>query len=339
MLVSGVLAMAVMRPVAGWSDGNGDRSEVMTEAVQEEVLSPDLIPVISQEDVSMAVVVVREVAWTRGVEGELELDAGPVTFEVVSRLHGMLGEGERIQVRAKRIVELTARVRHNFDAWNTLSLKPGEFVLLAVRRGATGREWNGVAGRAISSPAAPEVEAVRRAYAIEGARGDLQAKAGMLGDALRNGTELLQFYALNYLRRSASDRGTAVRILSEAVRATPASDRELETGRVMSGGEFFVQRAKADAVNGMVVAALASALVGETDASRRESWAQLLASCVLGSFTGDEAENGRIRSALAHAEGVPKADRVLSALALAEESGQADERPRVERLKRVWETP
>ncbi len=97
----------------------------MTDTAREQGLSPDLIPFISQPNVSMAVVTVVGVRWTRKMDADLQVDSGPVTFRVVSTIHGALRDGQSIDVPAQRVVDPSARARHNFDAWNTLSLTPG----------------------------------------------------------------------------------------------------------------------------------------------------------------------------------------------------------------------
>jgi len=310
----------------------------MAQTAQDEGLSPDLIPFISEPNVSMAVVAVTGARWARQMSGDLEVDSGPVTFQVISAIHGTLRDGQSIEVPARRVVDRSARVRHNFDAWNTLLLSSGDYLILAVRPGASPRTWKGVAGRAVPGPDASDVQAVRRAYEIEEAGGDLAAKAGMLEGCLRSRQELLVFYALDYLRRHASDRSAAARILAGAVVSLPASEQKLEMGRALAGAEFFQRPAKADPVNRMVVASLASALVQEIDGSRRASWSQLVVSCVLMDFTGDEAENEKIRVALIYAPGSPAPDRVVSAISSAQHFATSDAQPYLLRLKRVWQS-
>jgi hypothetical protein len=327
-------ALGMVQPLVCQTD-SGKRSNAMTTAVADKGLQPNMIPAISQSEVSMVVATVGGVHWHREVEYGREMDAGPVRFEVVEGIHGALRAGEEIEVPAKRVVDPRARMRHNFDSWNLLSLTPGECVLLAVRRGA-GKEWIGVAGRGIASPAAPEVDAVRRAYAIEEAPGGVAEKARTLGDALREGPDLLMLYALDYLKRHGTEREASVRIMAPVVVLPGSSDREMEVGRTLSGGPFFVRTAGADRVNGMVVASLATALVRETDAERQASWAQLLASCALMGFTDNEAENYRIRAELTHAAGAPPRDRVLAVLSRLEQTVQPDARPQLAKLQETW---
>jgi hypothetical protein len=309
----------------------------MAGTVREAGLSPDLIPFISKPQVSMAVVQVRDMRWSRQMDGDIQVDIGPVTLYVVSSVFGALREGQLIEVPAKRIVNPAVRVRHNFDAWNTFSLVPRDLLLLAVRPGDTPTNWTGVAGQAVASTDAPDVQAVLRAYAIEEAKGNLAAKAEMLDGALRSGNNLLIFYAIDYLRRHASERETAVGILARAVSVPLSSNEKLEVGRGMVGAEFFVRSAKADAANIVVVTALSNALALEPDGARRVVWAQLLVSTVLMDFTGDAAENGRIRLALAHAPSGPVADRVASAITSAENFAAPDALPKLRELKSVFE--
>lgn len=311
----------------------------MADTPRDQGLSPDLIPFISQPEVSMAVVAVAGARWTRRIERDLEVDSGPVTFRVLRALHGSLRDGQSIEVPAKRVVDPSARAHHNFDAWNTLSLTPGERLILGAQPSASPMAWAGVAAKRVSGPDTPDVEAVRQAYLIEEARGDVAAKARMLDGALRGGQELLLFYAIDYLRRHASERAAAVRILAAAVVSLPPSEEKLDMGRALVGDEFFRRPGGADSVNGMVVASLANALVQENDGDRRASWAQLVVSCVLMDFTGGQGENRKIRFDLIHAPGAPAANRVASAISSAESFATPDALPNLQELKRVWQTP
>jgi hypothetical protein len=309
----------------------------MTDTAREQGLSPDLIPFISQPNVSMAVVTVVGVRWTRKMDADLQVDSGPVTFRVVSTIHGALRDGQSIDVPAQRVVDPSARARHNFDAWNTLSLAAGEQLILAAQPGATPLFWRGLAAKRVSGPDAPDVRSVRRAYIIEEARGDVTAKAVMLDDALRGGQELLLFYAIDYLRRHDSEREAATRVLAAAASSPPPSEQKLEMGRALVGSEFFQRPAQSDDVNNMVVASLANAMVQETDGPRRASWAHLLVNCVLMDFTGDQTENQRIRFGLTRASGAPTASRVVSAISSAEAFATPDVLPDLLELRRVWQ--
>jgi hypothetical protein len=331
-------ALAVGSPFAAWGFQKRDRSKSMAGTTPAEGLSPDLIPFISKPDVIMAVVSVAGVRWARQTDQDLEVDTGPVTFRIVRVLHGTLRDGQSIEVLARRVVDFSARVRHNFDAWNTLSLTPGEHLILAVHPGGSSTAWVGDAAKDVPSVDAPDVQAVRRAYAIEDAAGDVAAKAGMLNAALRSGEHLLVFYAIDYLRRHAHEREESARVLASVAVSPLSSELRLEIGRALAGAEFFQRPGKDDSVNGLVVASLATALVQETDGARRASWAQLLMSCVLMDFVGDETENRKIRLALSHAPGAPNAARVIAAISSSEPFAAPDMRPKLQELAKVWQT-
>lgn len=338
-LALGISALIGAAPFAASGFQDRNRSKSMTDKAQDQGLSPDLIPFISQPNVSMAVVAVVGVRWTRRMDVDLEVDSGPVTFQVVSAIHGTLRDGESIEVPAKRVVDPSARFRHNFDAWNTLALAPGERLILATRPGASPASWIGVAAKVVSAPDAPDVQAVRRAYRIEEARGDVAAKASMLDGALQSGLTFLVFYAIDYLRRHASERDATARILTAAAASPPPSEQKLEMGRALVRADFFRRAAKADPVNSLIVASLSNAFVQETEGSRLASWAQLVVSCILTDFTGDQVENRKIRMELIHAPGAPAANRVATAISLAESFATPDALPNLQELKRVWQTP
>jgi hypothetical protein len=301
---------------------------------REEGLSPDLTAFISTPDVSMAVVMVIGTQWKRQMDHDLEVDLGPVSFRVVSVLHGALQNGQTIELSARRVVDPTARVRHNFDAWNTLSLTQGEHLILGVARGRSPSEWKGVTAMAVEGPDAQEVQAVRRAYLIETSG---SKSTELLRDSLRSGDELLIAFAVDYLRRHVSDRPSAARLLGDAVDAHPPSEAKLELGRALAGDVFFRQESKADAANARVVKAIADALVQETDSERRTDWADLLRSCILADFTGDDAENRKTRRALIETPGMPAADRVVSALTSAQATAEPDAQLMLRELIRVWQ--
>jgi hypothetical protein len=334
-IVSGLAAALI----ASGCMQDSNRSKSMTGTVRGEGLSPDLIPFISQPEVSMAVVAVMTTQWTRHKDQDLDVESGPVTFQVRRAIHGDLPEGRSIEVQATRVLEPTARVRHNFDAWNTLSLDPGELMIFAARPGGKAGTWIGVAARQVSTPDAAEVNAVRRAYAIEHADGDIAAKGGMLHEALRSEQEILLFYALDHLRRNAAQqREAGTQVLANAIASAPPSEQTLELGRALTAAEFFRRSAGADRVNTMVVVSLVKALVQENDSGRRASWALLVSSCVLMDFTGDQAENGKIRSALIQSAEMPEAGWVVSTIASAESSATPDAKPLLGRLRRAWQT-
>ena len=308
----------------------------MAVTARDEGLSPDLTAFISNRDVSMAVVTVIDTQWKRQMDQDLEVDLGAVSFRVVSALYGALQDGQTIEVSARRVVDPTARVRHNFDAWNTLSLTRGEHLILGVVPGTSPSKWKGVTAMAVKGPDAPEVQAVRRAFIIETAG---SGSTELLRDSLLSSDDVLMFFAVNYLRRHVSDRPNATRLLADAVDAHPPSEAKLELGRALAGGDFFRHANKADAANTRVVIVIAGALVQETDGERRTDWAQLLLSCILADFTGDDAEDRKTRRALIEAPGMPAAERVVSALASAQASATPDAQPMLRELVLVWQMP
>ena len=338
MLARGIFALAPAACIAcGFQDRN--RSTSMAGTARVEPLSPDLIPSISQPKVSMAVVVVKAVNLEPGTDRDLEVERGPVTFEVLRPIHGSLQQGQVIEVQARRVADLLLRGRYAFDAWNNLSLSAGENVLLAVSPTTTESIWIGVAAQSVSGPDAPQVRAVLRAYETEDADGGVHENAGRLESALRSDQDILLFYAFGYLRRHPAERDEATRVLAGTTASRPPSERRLELGRALAGEPFFDRSAGADTVNQEVVSAIANALVDEDNAERRTSWAQLAAGCVLMDFTGDEARNRKIRADLVRGPGLPSVGRVAGAIEAARKSATSDLVPYLEKLRRAWETP
>ena len=148
-------------------------------------LSPDVVAFIPQREVNMLVVRLEATRWNRAYEDDLELETGGVTFRVLETLNG--AAPEVITVRATRIADPLTRLRTPVDTWNRLPLKTGDFMILACVAGTGAAHlWNALAATQITSPAAEEVAAVRKAYAIEQFTGSAQQKSRMLAEALRS---------------------------------------------------------------------------------------------------------------------------------------------------------
>lgn len=304
-------------------------------------LSADLVPFISQPDASMLVAQVYETQWTRRIEQDLEVEAGPVPFGVLEVLHGQAPRtGEFIWVPARRIADPLIRVRNQSDRWNALPLRPGDILILAVRPTGDPRFWMGLAAKQVASAEAAEVAAVRRCYVMEEFQGSDQQRSQMLAEALRSGQDLLRFYALDYLRRHVQEaRVTAVQLISNAIASAGiAPDHRLQLGTALAGQTFFVRDRKADEANQTVVAALATGLVHESDPRKRTSWARILASCVLMEFSAEPGADQQVRSALIRSPRNPPAQQVIPALGEAFLNGAPDEKTILDRLLKAWQS-
>ena len=306
-------------------------------APQEQPLSADLIPAIFQPDLSMAVMKVQAFHSVRQLDGDQQIEVGPLVLLVSNVIHGDLHTDQVVEVRANRVADPLVRPRQGFNAWNTFPLVPNGLLIMAIR---PANPWNAIAAQMIASPNAPEISALRHAYAIQNLPGNVAANAAALTDALRSKQHILLFFALEYLRRhTSSEWPAATNVLAQAVTSAQPSDQTLEMGRFLAKDEFFRPSEKTNSVNGTVIASLCHALVQETDPTRRASWAQLVLSCLFNDFTNDQQQDHQIRSALAHSPGVPPAKNVIAAISAAEHSVEPDARPDLEQLKHLWQTP
>jgi hypothetical protein len=302
-------------------------------------LSADLAAFIPRRDIDMVVVRLEAESWNREYDGDLEMDAGSVTFSIIEALYG--NPPQTLTMQARRIADPLTRVRNTMDQWNFLPLKVGDYMIVACAPGAAPEDlWQALAAVQIGSPGAEEVAALRNAYAIEKFTGSEEEKSRMLADALESNQDILQRYALNRVAASAGrGRERAVQLLSEAI-ASPRTtgDSKIELGRFMSRSMFLVQECKANRGNQIVIGTLASAMVNETDRARRAAWARILAAALLMAFCENLSDENRIRSELIRSPDCPPANEVISVLSAAAASGKDGEKAIVERLLKAWQS-
>lgn len=313
----------------------------MTQADSHEELSGDLVPFVSQADVSMVVAQIQSSRLGRTVYQGLEEESGPVALKVLNVLHGRKPQvGETITVFAHRIADPLVRVRNLFDQWNGLSLSDGDFLIFGLRQSANTGTWLPLAARQVAGPDAPEIDALRKCYLIESTPFDTAQKNALLQEALKSRQDLLFRYAVECARRIAVlDRTSAVNLLFAAIADRGlTSGQRFDLGHALTEQIFFRRDAKVDGANRTAVAALAKGLVLEPDPQKRLDWAQLLASCVMMSFTGDASRDERLRQELIRGTGIP-ASQVVSALDDALGHAASDASQRIERLRQLWATP
>jgi hypothetical protein len=245
-----------------------------------EPLSPDLVPFIGDRAARMVVASIAEVHLApHEAEG---VEAGPVTLEVIELLHGSAPHaGQRVAVPARRKIDRTARARSNFDAWNVLALAPGKQLLVALAPTDVPGVFRALAAQAITSPADPAVEAVRRDYAIEALPED--QRRAPIERALVSEERLDRFYALEGLEnRGLLGRQAGAEAIAAAIAAPqPSPQGKLDLAGYLVRPAFFDKRREADPTNRLVIATVARALLADADPERRLAWAHLLASVVL----------------------------------------------------------
>jgi hypothetical protein len=318
-----------------------DRSGHMAPGNQAETLSGDLVPSISQPDTSMIIAQLEDARWTRRTEQGLEIEIGSVDFRVMDAVHGTkLHPQDLIQVPASRIASPTVRVRNRSNYWNAVRLNPHDTFILACRPTDDPRVWKAMAARQVSSSAAGDVSAVRKAYEIEEFSGSPAENLKLLGAALQSDLDLLNRFALNYLeRQDATQRDSAVQLLHDAILSSKvASDRKLNLAVALSGQPFLLREGKADSANQMVIGTLATALVNETDSANRSTWARILSASVLAEFTPDPQEASRIRSSLMRSPQDPPPARVTAALSDLAAHSSGEEKEIVSRLLKAWQS-
>lgn len=315
-----------------------NRSKSMTPANQGEMLSGDLGPVISRPELSMVVGRIEKTRWTRTVEDSIERDIGPLEIRVLEVVHGAAPhKDDLISVPARRVADPLIRVKNRHDYWNALRLNPGDTLLLALRP-AEPNHWMAVAADQIESPAAPEVEAARRAYRIEEAPGDMRQKSQMLEYALTSNQDLLESYAVDSVTRHAgSDRDTGVDLLHKAILSPQtAPDRKLDLAFTLTEDPFLKREKKADAANQTVVATLATALVHERDPENAAAWARLLGSAVLMEYSADPDVNHKIMLELIGSPRNPPPQTVTNALSHVAAHGDAEDKEIANELLKAW---
>ncbi|HUE81577.1 MAG TPA: hypothetical protein VMM84_05620 [Pyrinomonadaceae bacterium] len=304
-----------------------------------EILSPDLVPFIGESDVSMILASVQEVKLVPRREGDIEVEAGTVGFQLLEVFRSdVLSKGGNIEVPAKRMLDRQARARNNFDQWNNLSLNPGELVVLAVRPLAPPKLWQGLAALAVDSPVDPKVSAVHQCYAIEEFTGPPAQKKDLVRGALMSSQEVLRFYALDAVgRRAILGRQVGASLIAEAITSPKtAPDDRLELGMYLTRQYFFDKGLADDRANRTVVAALAQGMVNETNPERRLEWSKYLASCILPEFSLDPAIDKAQRSSLVKSVQQPAAGQVISVLSGLLTQGATDEREIVRKLLEAW---
>jgi hypothetical protein len=304
-------------------------------------LSGDLVPAVSQPDVSTAVVRLESARWISRTEQGLEWEDGSINLRVLEVLYGSrLRINDLLEVHASRLASSTVRVRNRSNYWNALHLNPNDILILACQPTSNPRVWSASAARQIPSAVAPEVSAIRRAYEIEEFSGAAPQRVKLLADALESDQDFLSRYALDYLARHAdSQRDSAVDLLRAAILSPKiTSDRRLNLALALSGHPFLLRGSKADRSNQAIVGTLATTLVSEPNSPARATWARLLASCVLREYSTDSHEADTIRRSLIRSPQAPPPARVASVLSEIFAQSVGEDREIVSKLLKAWQS-
>jgi hypothetical protein len=301
------------------------------------VLSGDLAPYIGTS--GGRVVLGKIVAAELATEASAEREVGAITLEVLEAFQGAtLTPGQRIEVPMHRLADAELRSRNGFDHWNTINLAPGAFWLLAGRPLGVSNRLMALAAIEVESADAAGVVVLRQCYVIERLSAEDARKRELVLGGLSSPDFLLRAYALELLGpRGVYKRNEGVQLIAKALEAaaTPP-DARLELGAYLTRQYFFDGEQHADSANQQVVAALAAALVGESDSERRMEWANFLASCVLSELSSRAPEDHALRIALVRSVRKPTPNQVMMVLSSLIRGAETDQEPRLRELQAAW---
>ncbi len=311
-----------------------------TQTMEAGHLSPNLVATFSDPSASM--VVAKVVALQPSHSKSPNVETGLLALTVIQVIHSeILRANESFSTAFERISDPQVRLRNRFNAWNSLSLDPGDLLLLAVKTERPSKIYASLAAAPISSPNDPDVAAAGECYRIERAlREKSPAVQEMLTRALESGPDLARSYVLDLLtRRKAFSRQTSASVLESAVNSgniPPNFRRDL--GFQLVSGNLFDENLGADTVNVNIVSALARQMVNSTDRKSRDQWLGYLSSCVSREYATDVKRDREVRFALVKAVRDPAPGQVISALNSAvREASDPDEAKPAKRLLETWQ--
>jgi hypothetical protein len=335
----------ILTPSAAGSVGTrlaeGSNQMSPLQSAQTGELSPNLIPSFSDPAASM--IVVRVTGSEPAQSHQAGVETGLLMLVVIRVVHSeILHENDSMATRFERISDPQIRLRNQINAWNSLSLDPGELLLLSVKPEHPPRIYTALAAARISSPSDPNINAAIECYRIEAAVRENPASAQqMLLQALAGESDLSRFYALDLLtRRKELSREASSSVLTSALNSEivpPKPRRDL--GFQLVSGNLFDDKRGADSVNVGIISALAKQMVNSSDAKARGQWLRFLSSCVSREFSDDAKRDREMRSALVSAIRDPSPQQVISVLnaSMREASGPDEAKP-AKRLLDAWQS-
>ncbi len=302
-------------------------------------LSPDLVPVFSEREASMVVAKVlgREHSHTNpsGVE------TGLLKLAIVRIVRSeKLKEGDALETPYARVADRQIRLRNQFNAWNSLTLDPGELLLIGMKLERAPHTYVSLAAARVSSTNDPLITAAQHCYEIEFIRDNPAAKLQLLTRALESPENLLRSYALDLItRRHALSREDSVNILESAIRSdkTPAGAKR-DIGFQLVSSDFFQTSLGPDPLNVRVVSVIAAEVVNSPDSKSRTQWLSFLSSSVSREFSSDPAKDRELRLSLVRAVRTPLPQQVIAALnqSVREAPSETDAKP-AKRVLDIWQ--
>jgi hypothetical protein len=338
-LWSFILAPGALRP-GGSRVVEGSNLMSPTQTIEAGQLSPDLVPTFSDSSASM--VVAKVVALEPSHANRPGVEAGLVALTVIQVIHSeILRQNDSFSTPFERFSDPQVRLRNRFNAWNSLSLDPGDLLLLAVKAERPSKIYASLAAARVSSPDDPHVAAAVECYRMERALEEKPpAIQQMLPRALESGPDLARSYVLDLLtRRKAFSREYSASILESAVNSgtVPPNFRQ-DLGFQLVSGNLFDESLGADTVNVNIVSVIAKQMVNSSDRKSRDQWIGYLSSCVSREYASDVQRDREMRFALVKAVRDPGPQQVISALNSAvREASDPDEAKPAKRLLETWQ--
>jgi hypothetical protein len=297
-------------------------------------LSSDLVPYISDPSASLILASIASARWVPAPD-DSGMENGTLQFRV-EELFSDTGPkpGELLTITAQRYGDPEKRQQMGFDAWNTLSLQPGNALVMAVRRIPTD-SWIALAAEGAPAGDTTLVAAVRRAREIEKQPNPV-ARVQMLREALNSPQDLLFQYALDAIgRRGRAPRDEAARIIVEALLSNGrANNAKLSLVQQLTRQPIYEDQRGADPVNRMVIGSVARVLAMEGEPEWSLIWTQFLAVSLLPAFSADANKDREIRQTLIRA--VPERTRRQVPEVLAKAAQQRPTDPRIPKLLEAW---
>src|SRR5579859_4671397 len=205
-LLSFTLTPGAARP-GGSRAVEGSNLMSPTQTIEAGQLSPNLVPAFSDSSASM--VVAKVTALEPSHSNRHNVETGLLVLTVIQVIHSeLLRQNDSFSTPFERISDPQIRLRNRFNAWNSLSLHPGDLLLLAVKTERPSKTYSSLAAAPLSSPNDPDVTAAVECYRMELAlREKPPAIQQMLARALESGPDLARSFVLDLLtRRKAFSR-------------------------------------------------------------------------------------------------------------------------------------
>ncbi len=302
-------------------------------------LRSDLVPWFSQQEARMVLAAVQEAQPVADTTNGAEMESGLLRLEVLEVFHGAdIRTGSTVQVPYRRFSSPQIRVRNTFDQWNALSIDPGRSMILVLQPAIEPPLWTALAASPVTGPDAPEVDACRKCYAIEGFQGPKVDREGLLRTGLVDGPELLRTYSLDYVGpRRGTRRETAIALIGQAL-DTPSVPvgSQINLGAGLLNPNLLRTDLGCERMNAAILSTIARRLTAAGSAEVQKSWVRILASVVFSEYSPRTSEDGQIRRALIREVVSPPPDQVVATVTSLLGEAEASEREVLNELLEVW---